>query len=47
MTVRFYWGVRKNVHLSMPALDRSWGISLYGFSVGNAFIGVMVRGKRV
>ena len=47
MTVRFYWGKTQRVHLSMPALDRAWGMSLYGFSVSDAFIGIMVRGPRV
>lgn len=44
--IRFYWGPTRSVKLAFPALMRTWAISLYGVSVFDVFVGVMVRGQR-
>jgi hypothetical protein len=45
--VRLYWGKTRHMHIHFPAIDRTWETSLYGISIGNTFIGIMVRGGRV
>ena len=45
--VYFHWGRTRNMKIYFPAIDRTWETSLYGISVKNTFIGIMVRGARV
>jgi hypothetical protein len=47
MGISFYWGETNNMKISFPAIGRSWETSLYGISVKDTFLGIMVRGKRI
>lgn len=44
--IGFYWRQSKYLKLKIDAPSIEWKMGLYGFSVGDVFIGVMVRGKR-
>lgn len=46
MKLFWYFGQTKRLQMSFPVIGVKWETSLYGFSIGNVFFGVMVRGKR-
>ena len=44
--IGFYWGQTKILKLKMDRPTLEWGMELYGISIKNTFLGIMVRGKR-
>ena len=47
MGISFYWGKTRHMKIHFPAIDCSWETSLYGISIKDTFVGIMVRGKRI
>jgi hypothetical protein len=45
--IAFYWGRTKVLKLKMDAPSAEWKMELYGFSIKNTFVGVMVKGSRI
>lgn len=45
--IGFYWGKTKILRLKLDKPELEWHMELYGISIKNTFVGVMVRGKRV
>lgn len=45
--IYLHWGKTRHLHMHFPAIDRTWETSLYGISIHNTFLGIMVRGARV
>ena len=45
--IGFYWGKTKILKLKMDHPDLEWPMELYGISIKNTFIGIMVRGARI
>jgi hypothetical protein len=45
--IGFYWGKTKILRLKLDKPELEWHMELYGISIKNTFVGIMVRGKRV
>ena len=45
--IYLHWGKTRHMHMHFPSIDRTWETSLYGISIRNTFLGIMVRGKRI
>ena len=46
--IGFYWGKTKILRLKFDKPhNQEWHMELYGVSIKNTFVGIMVRGKRV
>jgi len=45
--IGFYWGKTKILRLKFDKPDREWHMELYGVSIKNTFVGIMVRGARI
>ena len=44
--IGFYWGKTKILRLKLDRPELEWHMELYGISIKNTFLGIMVRGKR-